>query len=182
MEVEKTNQTPTEAKEQAGGDFFQNKYVWIIGAILLLIAGWFGLKVLFAPFNDYKVTLVNAPETVDAGSIATFTWRVDGSPTTIYNTAVHLGLVSTPGELGKEVVPTDTKYDDFVKDFTNGKFNIPLQFVGNIKMDKPAGKYYFRVHALVKEKNYWSDEYSFELKKPVIVEPSVTVKPSLEQP
>lgn len=150
--------------EKSVQDFSQNKYLWIIGTLILLFVGWFGLKALISSFEDYRVTFVDAPKEVDAGSIATFTWRVDGPPTTINHTSIRLGMVSTAGSLGKEVKPQDTKYADFVKEFASGKYGIPLQFVGNIRMDT-IGKYYFRVYALVKNKHYWSDEYTFEVKK-----------------
>ncbi|MBI3379464.1 fibronectin type III domain-containing protein [Candidatus Gottesmanbacteria bacterium] len=142
----------------------QNKFFWIFGGIILLIAAWFGYKALISSVEDYKVTLVDAPKQVDSGSIATFTWRVDGPPTTINHTSVHMGLTSNPGDLTKEVKPADTKYTDMITDFANGKYNIPLQFVGNTKMGK-VGKYYYRVHALVNDKNYWSDEASFDVVK-----------------
>lgn len=140
----------------------QNKILWIFGGLILLIAGWFGYKALISSVEDYKVTLVDAPKQVSAGGVATFTWRVDGPPTVIHNTSVKLGLVSNPGDLTKDIKSGDTKYTDLVTDFASGNFNIPLQFVGNIKMTK-EGKYYFRVHALVNDKNYWSDEFNFDV-------------------
>ncbi len=146
----------------------QNKLPWIIGAVVLLVAGWFSYKALISSVEDYKVTLVDAPKQVESNVIGTFTWRVDGPPTTINHTSVHLGSVSTLGDLGKEIKPADTKYTEMVSDFANGDYNIPLQFVGNIKM-MSEGKYYFRVHALVKDKNYWSDEYSLDVTKATTV-------------
>lgn len=140
----------------------QNKYFWIIGAVLLLLAGVFGWKMIFGE-GDYKVTLVNAPQERVAGSNVTFTWRIDGPSTTINHTSVHYGTISNPGILEKEVKPQDTKYTDLVKDFASGKFDIPLQFIGNTVIASP-GKYYFRVHALVKDKNYWSEEYTLDVK------------------
>lgn len=142
----------------------QNKILWIIGGVILLLAGWFSYKTLLSSVEDYKVTLVDAPKEVEAGLNATFTWRVDGPPTTISHTSVHMGTESNPGVLGKEVKPGDTKYTDFVADFANGSYNIPLQFIGNIQM-KTDGKYFFRVHAQVGEKNYWSDEFTFDVLK-----------------
>lgn len=152
-----------ENKESSKLAIDTNKFVWIAGALILLVAGWFGFKAITSPFENYKVTLVDAPKEVTVGSTTTFTWRVDGSPATINHTAVYYGTVSNPGDLEKDVKPTDTKYADFVKDFADGKYDIPLQFVGNTKIDA-VGVYYFRVHALVKDKNYWSDEYTFEVK------------------
>ncbi|MBI4991508.1 hypothetical protein HZB96_05465 [Candidatus Gottesmanbacteria bacterium] len=149
--------------ENNEGKIKQNKYFWIIGGILLLLVGVFGWKMIFGE-GDYKMTLVNAPQESVAGNNITFTWRVDGPSTTINHTSVHYGTVSHPGVLEKNVKPADTKYTDFVKDFASGKFNIPLQFIGNTVITTP-GKYYFRVHALVKDKNYWSDEFSLDVVK-----------------
>lgn len=153
-----------ENKDQPEIKLPQNKFLWIFGGIILLVVAWFGYKTLISSVEDYKVTLVDAPKQVDAGGVATFTWRVDGPPTTINHTSVHIGTIPNPGDLGKEVKPGDTKYSDMVTDFANGNYNIPLQFVGNIKVPK-EGKYYFRVHALVKDKNYWSDEFNFDVVK-----------------
>ncbi|OGG00567.1 hypothetical protein A3D78_00155 [Candidatus Gottesmanbacteria bacterium RIFCSPHIGHO2_02_FULL_39_14] len=147
------------------GDLAGNKLIWIAGAIILLIAGWFGLKAIFASMESYRLTLVNAPKEVNASSVATFTWRIDGSPTTINHTSVHLGTTSQTGELGKDVKPENTPYNLAVPDFLNGNYSIPLQFIGNITMTN-SGIYYYRVHALIKDKNYWSDEYSLEVKIP----------------
>jgi hypothetical protein len=140
-----------------------NKYIWIIGSILLVIFGWFGVRMVVSSFEDYKVTLLNAANEVTAGVPTAITWRVDGPPVTITHTAIYFGPVSTPGILGKKVTPQETKYDQILKDFNIGSYNVPLQFVGNMKFDKP-GKYYFRVHATVRNLNFWSDEYSLVVK------------------
>lgn len=159
MEKENTEKSKT-ASDQADP---RAKYVWVVGGIILLVLGWFGLKILLAPFQDFKITYVDGPKQIVAGSTTTFTWRIDGPSTTINHTAIHLGTVSNPGDLGKDVKPADTKYTEMVKDFASGKFDIPLQFIGNIRLDTP-GKYYFRAHATVKDKNYWTDEYTLEVK------------------
>jgi hypothetical protein len=98
------------------------------------------------------------------GSVGTFTWRVDGAPTTITSTTVRLGGTSNPGELNKETKPGDTSYTETLSDFANGKYNIPLQFVGNLKAPTTVGTYYYRVHALIDGKNYWSPEGVVEVK------------------
>ena len=144
-------------------EFSGNKIVWIIGAIVLLIAGYFGLRAIFASMENFRLTLIDAPKEVNATSTATFTWRIDGPSATINHTSVHLGTTSQPGELGFDVKPENTPYKLLVQDFANGNFNIPLQFVGNIVVDTP-GIYYYRVHATIKNKEYWSDEYSLEVK------------------
>ena len=143
-------------------NFSGAKYAWIIGALVLIVAGWFGVKAMLSSLGEYKITLINAPKEVEEGSIASFTWNIDGPPTTINQTVVHFGLKSTPGELGKDVKPSDTNYTDFVKDFVSGNYGIPLRFIGNAKMDK-QGKYYYRIYAPIKGKNYWSEEYTFKV-------------------
>jgi len=139
-----------------------NKYIWIIGAIILLVVGWFGIQAIFGASENFKLSLVDAPKEVAAGAVATFTWRIDGSAATIHHTSVHIGTTSQLGEFGREIKPEDTKYTELVRDFASGDYNIPLQFVGNISMANP-GKYFFRVHANIKDKNYWTDEYSFDV-------------------
>jgi hypothetical protein len=150
-------------KQSGGASIASNKYLWAIGAVILLGVLIWGIKTVISPYEEYKVTLVNGPKEVSAGFTATFTWRTDGPPTTINQSTVYLGTVSNPGELKKDVKPSDTKYTDFVKDFANGKYDIPLQFVGNHVLNTP-GTYYYRVYSLIKDKHYWSDEYSLEVK------------------
>jgi hypothetical protein len=165
------NQTTQSSQKESGVDIASNKYVWIAGGIILLIAGWFGFQAIMGTSDNYKLSLVDAPKEVTVGGVATFTWRIDGPGTQIHSTAVRLGTESQSGDLDAKVKPEDTKYTMFVKDFTNGDFNIPLQFVGNIPLTA-LGKYYFRVHALIKDKNLWSDEYSLDVKP---LAPKVTV-------
>ncbi|OGG21755.1 hypothetical protein A3B48_03595 [Candidatus Gottesmanbacteria bacterium RIFCSPLOWO2_01_FULL_40_10] len=162
MADEKTEKTDTESM---GVDLAGNKIIWIAGAVILLIAGWFGLKAIFASMESYRLTLVDAPKEVNANTTATFTWRIDGPATTINHTAIHLGTSTQTGELGRDVKPENTPYNLVVQDFANGTFNVPLQFIGNIGMDTP-GTYYYRVHAEIKGKHYWTDEYSLEVKVP----------------
>src|SRR3989344_5304314 len=152
----------TEHKDQSE-ELSGNKLVWIAGAIILLVAGWFGLKAIFSSMESYRLTLVDGPKEANASQTATFTWRIDGPPTTINHTSVHLGTTSQPGQLGTDVKPENTSYNLAVQDFVNGNYNIPLQFIGNIVMETP-GVYYYRVHATIKNKEYWSDEYSLEVK------------------
>lgn len=152
-----------EQKEKNKIGFSSGKIVWIVGGIVLLAACIFGFKAVTGSFESYKATLINVPKEIPVGSLATFTWRVDGPATTINNTAVYFGTVSNPGDLDTDITPRETNYTDFVKDFTSGDYNIPLQFVGNTSV-KNQGKYYFRVYAQVEDKHYWSDEYSFTVR------------------
>lgn len=139
-----------------------SKLVLLLGVVILLVGGFIGVKVLVSTKN-YKVMLIDAPKDAVAQKVTTFTWNIEGPPVTINHTAAHFGLTSHPGELGKDVKPEDTKYTGMVTDFTSGQFNVPLRFVGNTTIADP-GTYYFRIHAVIEGKNYWTDEYTFEVK------------------
>lgn len=138
--------------------------LWGLAGLFILVAGYLAVKAILSPFNEHKVVLVDAPKEAFTGSIATFTWKVEGSATTIPSTTIRLGATSNPGELSKETKPGETSYTETLTDFVNGKYNIPLTFVGNMKMPMTVGTYYYRVHALIDDKNYWSPEGVIEIK------------------
>ncbi len=129
-----------------------------------MIFGYVFIKIISSPYDEYKLTLVNAPSEVNVGDLATFTWKIDGPQGVIYHTALYFGDESVSGRLGKELAPVETKYNKAVlTDFNFGKYTIPLLFVGNIKFTSP-GKYYYRIHALIKDKNIWSEEHTINVK------------------
>jgi len=134
------NSTPhtntTHSKKENG--FNPAIFVWGLAGLLILAAGYLAIKAILAPFNEHKLILVDVPKEAFMGSVATFTWRIDGSPTTTTTTSVRLGAKSNPGELSKETKPGDTSYTETLPDFANGEINIPLQFVGNMKMPPAA--------------------------------------------
>ena len=153
-----------EDDKETASQYAVNKYLWIVGAILLLVFGYMAMRMVSSSFDDYKLTLVNALNDAKAGSPVTYTWKIDGPQSSIYHTAIYFGQESVPGEIGKDVAPVETKYDKAsLVDFNYGKYKIPLQFIGNIKFGT-TGKYYYRLHALIKDKNFWSEEYSIEIK------------------
>lgn len=123
-----------------------------------------GKNVLGTFKKDYEAVLINAPKQVEAETVVTFTWRIDGPETVIHHTSVQLGKISTPGMLGSDTKISDTKYTDKVTDFNYGNYNIPLQFVGNFKITD-EGRYYYRVYAEIAGINYWSDEFNFDVIK-----------------
>jgi len=143
---------------------FLSRYLWVVGSILLVIFGYAVWKMVSSPYDEYKLSLVNAPTEVKAGDITTFTWKIDGPSSVIYHTALYFGNESVSGKINKEIAPVETKYNkESLVDFNFGKYKIPLLFIGNMKFASP-GKYYYRLHALIKDKNYWSEEYTIEVK------------------
>lgn len=94
----------------------------------------------------------------------TFTWAVEGPSRTIRKTAVYYGIVSVPGQLSREIGPENTVYSGMLRDFADGRYIIPLQFIGSVRIPT-AGIYFARAYALVDGKHYWSNEFSFIIQK-----------------
>ena len=112
---------------------------------------------------EFKINLVSLPDQITAGEVAAFTWMILGPKRTTKTTNVYYGDQATPGNLTKEILPLNTKYDQYLKEFISGEYTIPLTFVGNHVIDKP-GTYYARAYASIDKDNYWSDEHIFTVK------------------
>jgi hypothetical protein len=110
----------------------------------------------------YTVSFVNTPAELTEGNFATFTWSVSGEPITIHTASVYIGQKSTPGELSEKIGPQNTSYSDKVKDFLDGNYNIPIQFIGNIQLFTP-GTYYYRGYAFLDGRHFWSDEKTLQV-------------------
>lgn len=115
------------------------------------------------PLPVYSVSYIGGPADVSEDEPVTFTWSVDGQSRTISTTTVYYGTESKPGTLSTSVTPAEAGYPDFLKDFMDGRYVIPLRFVGNIP-GLTAGTYYYRIYALVGQAHYWSRELSFNVK------------------
>ncbi|OGG02723.1 hypothetical protein A2W14_02220 [Candidatus Gottesmanbacteria bacterium RBG_16_37_8] len=113
---------------------------------------------------EYTIGIVNLPADVIERGFATFTWNINGPPTTIKSTSVYFGQQSTPGNLTKDILPQNTKYSQSLKEFQSGNFAVPLVFVGNQTLTK-AATYFARAYAQINGNNYWSDEKSFTVKE-----------------
>lgn len=111
----------------------------------------------------YTLFFVDIPLDSTEGNTVPFTWRIEGLPNTIHTTSVYYGLESSPGNLSKLTKPSDTKYSRNVKDFMNGDYSIPLQFVGSGLLPSP-GTYYARIYALINGEHIWSEEVTFSTK------------------
>jgi hypothetical protein len=107
--------------------------------------------------RENSVSFVDVPQDIIEGNNAAFTWIVDGEAQIINSTSVYCGSTSNANQLSQSVSPEKAGYANAVKDFLNGKYNIPLRFVGNMPVSVP-GSYYCRAYALIEGKNYWSEE------------------------
>ena len=113
-------------------------------------------QILPAPI-DNSIRLVNAPTVLTQGDVATFTWQIYGPPTTIKTTTVYMGKTSYPGSLAQTANPSSTPYNDWIRDFMDGTYTIPLTFTGNRQLPNP-GTYFFRPYASIGGKHYWGEE------------------------
>jgi len=91
------------------------------------------------------------------GDIIEFFWEVKTSEdTTILHTAVHFSTKSHPGSLGTDINPANSGYESLTSDYASGSFTVPKSFTASII--PPSDPFYYRVHAIVDGKNYWSEE------------------------
>lgn len=111
----------------------------------------------------YTISLINSPDEITEGDLAPFTWSISGPAKTIHSTTIYYGQVSSSAVLGNQVLPTDTRYTNVVKDFIKGDYLVPLQFIANEKFTFP-GTYYFRAYALIDSDNYWTEEHTLIVK------------------
>ncbi len=125
---------------------------------------------------EQKVSIeqVDAPASVFVGQDIRISWRVAGGDLRAMHTAVHYGFESKPGTFGFDVGPAGAGYQSLTTEFVSGEFALPKDFVTIFRVDK-AGVVYFRVHAMVDGKNYWTDEKSIVVKEIPSIE--ITVIP-----
>lgn len=113
---------------------------------------------------EYSISLVDYPSSVKVGEEFTVSWRVSSNTlTTISHTAVHYDTASHPGNFGIDV-PPNAGYNSLAGNFISSNFSIadPETFSAKMKIDDP-GKVYFRSHAIIDGKNYWTQEYMIDV-------------------
>lgn len=110
--------------------------------------------------EEYNIVLVSGPENVKDGYQASFTWYIAGPESITNISTIYFGATSSSGIFSNSIAPQDTQYTDEVKDFMNGNYTIPIQFVGNTGPMK-QGTYFYRAYSFVGGKHYWTDEYFF---------------------
>ena len=118
-----------------------------------------------------EITVLSAPTTAEAGQEISFSWRIEGLETTIPHTAIHFDYSSNPGAYDVEVTPGASGYGSLTPDFASGEFSIPDEFSATVTPDQ-TGTLYYRAHAIIDGKNYWTNERSIAVSE-VMQLPSV---------
>ncbi len=109
------------------------------------------------------IELVDVPTSAVVGHDIRVSWRVIGGDLRATHSAVHYDYESKPGMFGLDIGPAASGYPSLTKDFVSGDFALPMDFSVAFEPDK-AGTIYFRAHAIVGGKNYWTDERSVVVK------------------
>lgn len=134
--------------------FMKRHRLVLIGILILII---FLAYFLFRSLNPLPtVTILSAPQSVQAGQEFNITWRIDyPHNTTTPHTAVHFNVV--------HITPTSSFEGQYLwsTQFFQGK--IPATFSDVVNITKP-GIYYFRAHLELNDNGYWSDEGTLVVK------------------
>lgn len=164
----------------------QYSWLWVVTVVLLVGAGLYALQRQLPestkptntptptpapvatntiPFGDTGIARISAPIAADPNSYVGIDWQLTAPSTaTTTHTAVHWGLESFANSpSGEEIAPDTLPYTSMSTDYTTGTFSIPGAFETNILVPE-GGTVFFRVHALIDGKNYWSPEQSIAIK------------------
>ncbi len=136
---------------------------WIGGAIVLaviVLITWAGTRE--EPQRGAvgtRVAMSAPPASGRAGIPVPLTWDVQAPVGAIAtHTAIHWGTNSVAGALGMDVTPSAAGYPNVLPDYAQGSFGLPRTFTGAVTFPA-SGTYYYRAHAIIDGKNYWSPEY-----------------------
>lgn len=114
------------------------------------------------PQENIEISVVTAPQTARVGEPVNISWKVSGAEKTISHTAIHYDYTSHPGTFGSDIGPQASEYLKLTSEYASGSFNIPNTFSA-IVIPYQAGTLYYRAHAIVDGKNYWTDEKSISI-------------------
>jgi hypothetical protein len=110
-----------------------------------------------------SVELSGFPESVSVGGKIAIKWRVNSDiPFAINHTAIHFSYSPHPGDLGLDAGPAASGYTEIAGNFASGSFSIPANFEAEI-IPSLSGTIYFRAHAIVAGKNYWTEEQQVQV-------------------
>ena len=124
------------------------------------------LTVTVAPaVQETRVVITSAPATAESGKPFQISWGVEGPAETITHTAVHYDYATHPGTFGETTAPAASGYPYFPKDFAAINMTAPRGFAANITPNM-TGTLYFRGHAIVGGKHYWTDEMTMAVVAP----------------
>ncbi|MEM4282128.1 MAG: cupredoxin domain-containing protein [Candidatus Woesearchaeota archaeon] len=120
------------------------------------------------------INILFAPKSAKVGEPFQISWKIDGPKRTITHTAVHYDYSSHPGVFGTEIGPAESGYRFITQKYASGSFDIPGTFTTTIT-PTTTGTLYFRVHTIIDDKHYWTDEQQ------LVVEPVTEQQAQLKE-
>ena len=100
----------------------------------------------------------------EVGKDVILTWQIKGEEKTISHTAIYYDFTSHNGTFDANMTSGLSGYKKMTQDFAKGEFKIPRDFQSKLKFTSP-GMVYWRVHAIIDGKNYWTDEKTISVGK-----------------
>lgn len=92
-------------------------------------------------------------------------WRLVGDNIRATHTAIHYGYESKPGVFNLETTPLEAGYPSLTSEFSSGDCPLSQEFTLTILPPK-AGPLYFRAHAIIDGRKYWTDENVVAIEAP----------------
>lgn len=106
------------------------------------------------------VKVLSYPNSVNVGQSIKVIWRVESPETEeINHTAVHYDTQYHPGIFSTTKTPAESNYPNLTP---VQKGTIPATFTAQIPTSE-SGKIYFRAHAIIDGKHYWSEEMEVDV-------------------
>lgn len=172
---------PTEVPVPEGASEYG--WVWVVGIVIVVALVLFALQrnvpsetatpkpeenapsantaVLQSQPGIYSVKTATSAE---PNSFIGVDWQVSAPQAgTITHTAVHWGTISKADDTFDSETAPGNQYTNATTEYSGGSFAIPAAFETNIKTPE-NGTIYFRVHAMIDGKNYWTNELQVEVK------------------
>lgn len=101
------------------------------------------------------------PGTIHGDEIINIYWEIGSELSrTITHTAIHYDIKSHPETFTFEDGPQDSGYPFLTTEYTLGNFSVPGEFTAGFIVPNTANNIYFRAHAIIDGKNYWTEEQS----------------------
>lgn len=114
--------------------------------------------------STFSVDMLKYPSSLISGEAGNFEWQVNTNSSFKTNmTTIYWSYTSSPSAFMNLVHPAQAGYSSFASDYAQGEFSLPDTFQANIAFNQP-GTIFFRAYSRINDRNYWSPEYSLEVK------------------
>jgi len=117
------------------------------------------------PSVEPTITIVSDQVSSSPGQPIEVTWRLDTpTPRHVDSTTIYYDTQATPSALTTSDFPHAPGYNYSLTDYQSGQISSPGIFTAVIYPPESAKKLYYRGYALVDGNNYWTPEYTIEIR------------------